>query len=206
MIQREISGPQSQFERGGGMGYRDVRPFTVRLADLLGSQFSGLLLSTTAAVAFLYPAAIDLLVPGSLAYAAWVMRRRIRLPLRLPRSAAQPDWNYPSPKDRRPRMAAGSLYLGNDQVSGQELWITNEDARQHGTIPGTTGAGKTTAILSLLTNALAQGSGFVLLDGKADNQLFGQVAALLRPINHSEFRYYYPAETSVGLLFFNLEE
>ena len=180
MIQREISGPQSQFERGGGMGYRDVRPFTVRLADLLGSQFSGLLLGTTAAVAFLYPAAIDLLVPGSLAYAAWVMRRRVRLPLRLPRSAAQPDWNYPSPKDRRPRMAAGSLYLGNDQVSGQELWITNEDARQHGTIPGTTGAGKTTAILSLLTNALAQGSGFVLVDGKADNQLFGQVAALLR--------------------------
>ena len=48
------------------------------------------------------------------------------------------------------------------------------------TIPGTTGAGKTTAILSLLTNALAQGSGFVLVDGKADRDLFGKVLALAR--------------------------
>ena len=180
MIQREISGPQGRFERGGGMGYRDVRPLTVRLAELLGSQFSGLLLGVTAAGAFFFPAALDLLVPTSIAYAAWVMRRHVMLPLRLPQSAGQLDWNYPSPKDRSPRMAAGSLYLGTDQVTGQELWITNEDARQHCTIPGTTGAGKTTAILSLLTNALAQGTGFVLVDGKADNQLYGQVAALLR--------------------------
>jgi len=42
------------------------------------------------------------------------------------------------------------------------------------TIPGTTGAGKTTAILSLLCSALAQGSGFVLVDGKADRQLCGR--------------------------------
>ena len=48
------------------------------------------------------------------------------------------------------------------------------------TIPGTTGAGKTTALLSLLTNFLAQGSGFVLVDGKADRDLFGKVLALAR--------------------------
>src|SRR6516162_7680075 len=47
-------------------------------------------------------------------------------------------------------------------------------------IRGTTGAGKTTAILSLLANALAQGSGFVLVDGKADRDLFGKVLALAR--------------------------
>ena len=81
MIQREISGPQSQFERGGGMGYRDVRPLTVRLAELLGSQFSGLLLGVTAAGAFFFPAALDLLVPTSIAYAAWVMRRHVMLPV-----------------------------------------------------------------------------------------------------------------------------
>jgi intracellular multiplication protein IcmO len=37
--------------------------------------------------------------------------------------------------------------------------------RQHITIPGTTGAGKTSAIVSLLSNALMQGSGFVVVDG-----------------------------------------
>lgn len=42
--------------------------------------------------------------------------------------------------------------------------------------------------------------------GDESNVSSERVAALLRPINHSEFRYYYPAETSVGLLFFNLEE
>lgn len=41
--------------------------------------------------------------------------------------------------------------------------------RQHATLPGTTGAGKSTAILSLLSNALTQDSGFVLVDGKAGN-------------------------------------
>ena len=180
MIQREISGPQNQFERGGGMGYRDVRPLTVRLAELLGSQFSGLALGAAAGVSYVYPAAIDLLVPASLAYAGWVMRRRIKLPLRLPRSANCLDWNYPSPVDRKPQRAAGSIFLGVDQLTGQELWITNEDGRQHGTIPGTTGAGKTTAILSLLANSLTHGSGFVLVDGKADNQLYGQVMAMAR--------------------------
>ncbi|MFK4046190.1 type IV secretory system conjugative DNA transfer family protein [Roseomonas mucosa] len=180
MIQREISGPQNQFERGSGMGYRDVRPFTVRLAELLGSQFSGLALAAAAGVSFFYPASIDFLLPTAAIYAAWVMRRRVKLPLRLPRSADQPDWNYPSPVDRKPQRAAGSIFLGIDQVTGQELWITNEDGRQHGTIPGTTGAGKTTAILSLLANSLTHGSGFVLVDGKADNKLYGEVVALAR--------------------------
>lgn len=180
MTQREISGPQSQFERHAGQSFRDVRPFTVRLAELLASSFSGILLTGIAAASFALPAIIDVTVPGSIAYATWVMCRRLKLPLRLPRSAECLDPDYPSPADRRPRMAAGSIYLGIDQVSGQELWITNEDGRQHGTIPGTTGAGKTTAILSLLANALSHGSGFVLVDGKADNKLYGEVLALAR--------------------------
>ena len=108
------------------------------------------------------------------------MTRRVRLPLRLPHSAGRPDWNYPDPATRRPRRAAGSIYLGRDQTTGQELWISSEDGRQHGSIPGTTGAGKTTAILSFLANALTHDSGFVLVDGKADNRLFGEVLALAR--------------------------
>ena len=67
---------------------------------------------------------------------------------------------------------AGSLFIGWS-VNGQELWVTAKDACQHMTIPGTTGAGKTTTILSLLTTALAQGSGFVFVDVNADRDLFG---------------------------------
>src|SRR5208283_10650 len=88
-------------------------------------------------------------------------------------------------RDVRPitsRLSAGlvsEFYLGRD-VTGKELWISPEDGRQHATIPGTTGAGKTTAILSFLANALTHASGFVLVDGKADNKLFKEVLALAR--------------------------
>ena len=52
--------------------------------------------------------------------------------------------------------------------------------RQHVAIAGTTGPGKTTAILSLLSNALIQGSGFVFVDGKGDRDPFGKVMDLAR--------------------------
>ena len=122
---------------------------------------------------------MDVFVPGAILYAALVLTQRVTLPLRLPQSARMKDWNYPDPVDRRPRMAAGSLYIGTN-LSRQQLWLSSDDARQHATVPGTTGAGKTTAILSFLTNALCQGSGFVLVDGKADNKLYGEVLALAR--------------------------
>ena len=128
---------------------------------------------------FFEPAAIDIVVPASVAYAAWVLTRRVVLPMRLP---AVPDCRTTAtrhPASRKPKTAAGSLFIGW-AINGQELWVTAEDARQHITIPGTTGAGKTTAIMSLLCSSLAQGTGFVLVDGKADRSLFGEVLALAR--------------------------
>ncbi len=179
MIPRRISGPQEQYERRGEQSLRDIRPFTVRLSEALRSSASGFVLAMGAVGSFFEPAVVDLAVPAALLYALWVLTRRVTLPMRLPVSAAILDHSNPTPGSRKPRMAAGSLFLGWS-VAGHELWITPEDARQHMTIPGTTGAGKTTAILSLLANALAQGSGFVLVDGKADRDLFGKVLALAR--------------------------
>jgi intracellular multiplication protein IcmO len=180
MIRREITGPQTQYERTGEQGFRDVRPTTARLSDALRSSGSGLILCGMAGATWVYPAALNLTLPISTLYAAWVLTRRVILPLRLPRSAKRKDWNYPDPATRKPQRADGSFHVGTDVTTGQELWLTNTDMRQHAAIPGTTGAGKTTSILSLLANALAQGSGFVLVDGKADNTLYGQVLALAR--------------------------
>jgi intracellular multiplication protein IcmO len=180
MIRREIAGPQTQYERSGADGYRDVRPTTARLSDALRTSGSGLILCGMAAATWFYPASLNLTLPISTIYAAWVLTRRVILPLRLPKSANRKDWNYPDPATRKPRKADGRFLIGFDALTGQELWLTNADLRQHASIPGTTGAGKTTSILSMLANALAQGSGFVLVDGKADNTLFGQVLALAR--------------------------
>jgi intracellular multiplication protein IcmO len=180
MIRREIVGPQTQFERSASDGYRDVRPTTARLSDALRSSGSGLILCGFACTTWFYPAALNVTLPISALYAGWVLTRRVVLPLRLPRSANRKDWNYPDPATRKPQQADGRFLIGFDALTGQGLWLTNADMRQHATIPGTTGAGKTTSILSLLANALAQGSGFVLVDGKADNTLYGQVLALAR--------------------------
>jgi intracellular multiplication protein IcmO len=104
----------------------------------------------------------------------------VKRPMRLPASAQMRDWNYPDPSTQKPRRACGTIYLGRDWSTGRELGISADDGRQHGTIPGTTGAGKTTAIVSFLANALTHAGGFVVVDGKADNKLFGEVPALAR--------------------------
>ena len=179
MTQREIVGPQERFERSGAQRLRDIRPITTRLWSAMTGEFSGVVLAGGAMAMFVEPALVNFVVPASLLYAGLVMSRRVTLPLRLPQTAGIRDWNYPSPVGRRPRMAAGSIYLGSD-LKGRELWISSEDGRQHATVPGTTGAGKTTALLSFLANALTHASGFVLVDGKADNKLYGEVLALAR--------------------------
>ncbi|HKM61431.1 MAG TPA: type IV secretory system conjugative DNA transfer family protein, partial [Acidisphaera sp.] len=178
-VARRISGPQEQYERSGTERLRDIRPFTTRLSEALRSQASGLVLAMAAAATYAEPAALDFAVPLSALYAAWVLTRRVQLPLRLPVTARRKDYGDPQPGSRKPEPASGTWFIGWD-VDGRELWVTPKDMRQHVTIPGTTGAGKTTAILSLLVNALAQGSGFVLVDGKADRTLFSQVMALAR--------------------------
>ena len=178
-IARQIVGPQEQFERTGAQSLRDIRPFTTRLSEGLRSSASGIVLAIAAGATFFEPVVVNVTVPLSALYAVWVLTRRPKLPLRLPRSAAIPDPSNPTPGSRKPKPANGTVFIGWS-ISGHELWVTAEDARQHMTIPGTTGAGKTTALLSLLTNFLAQGSGFVLVDGKADRDLFGKVLALAR--------------------------
>jgi intracellular multiplication protein IcmO len=178
-IERQIVGPQERYERSGAQSLRDIRPLTVRLAEGVRSSASGLVLGIAAVATLIEPAIFDLAVPVSALYALWVLTRRVKLPMRLPRSAARPDYSDPMPGSRKPKRANGTLFIGWS-VTGHELWATADDARQHIAIPGTTGAGKTTAILSLLANALAQGSGFVVVDGKADRELFGKVLALAR--------------------------
>jgi intracellular multiplication protein IcmO len=179
MIRREIAGPQDRYERSGAQALRDVRPLTARLSATLMGEFSGLALLTACGGMAFEPASVHVVVPAAILYAAIVATRRTKLPMRLPKSARVKDWNYPDPASRRPRRAAGTIYLGKD-LAGKELWISSDDARQHGTIPGTTGAGKTTTILSFLTNAFTHASGFVLVDGKADSKLYGEVLALAR--------------------------
>ena len=180
MTSRRTLGPEVNYERAGADLYRETRTGFVRLRDFLKSSASAGVLAMAAVAIAVEPGTVNALLPLSALFAGWVLTRRMVLPLRLPITAARRDHNHPHPKNRRPRMAAGILYVGRDYRTGQELWISNEDGRQHVAVPGTTGAGKTVALVSLCANALSWGSGFIFVDGKADNRLYADVLALAR--------------------------
>ena len=186
MISRQTLGPEVAYERTGAQLYREARPMGARVAGAVKGSASGVILAAAAVTVAAEPATIDLLLPMSLIYATWVLTRRVILPLRLPKAAGRKDYNHPLPGRRRPRMAEGVVYIGNDDKTQQELWIGNEDARQHVAVPGTTGAGKTEALLSLVSNALTHGSGFIFVDGKADNKLYAKVLALARTFGRDD--------------------
>jgi len=186
MIRREVYGPESAHELGGAQSYRDVRSGFRGIRDALASSASGLVLGMVAVGIGFEPGVIDVAVPACLLYAGWVLTRKVVLPFRLPKGARRKDYNHPDPENRKPRMAAGIIYIGRDFRTGQQLWIANEDGRQHVVVPGTTGAGKTAALLSLVSNALMHGSGFIFVDGKADNKLFAEILALARKFGRED--------------------
>lgn len=186
MIRRQTLGPETEYERTGAQLYRDPRTGGARFLAAIKGSASGFILAAAAIGVIAEPASIDLLVPISALYAAWVLTRRVVLPFRLPWRARRLDYNHPLPGQRRPRMSEGIIYLGNDYRTQQELWLGNEDGRQHVAVPGTTGAGKTEALLSLVSNAFTHDSGFIFVDGKADNKLFAKVLALARKFGRED--------------------
>ena len=109
-------------------------PFTL-VMSVLGALY---VLGMAAVAIGFEPGIIDVAVPACLLYAAWVLTRKVILPFRLPKGARRKDYNHPNPENRRPRMAAGIIYIGRDFRTGQQLWIANEDGRQHVVVPGTT--------------------------------------------------------------------
>lgn len=118
--------------------------------------------------------------------------RVFRLPLRIPK-----DQNIRDPSDynevmkeeslwfglvkrskivKKISFGAGIMYLGflrsaERSKKGQELWLSNSDARTHLFLAGTTGSGKTETNLGIYANSLCWGSGTVYADGKGDSSL-----------------------------------
>lgn len=115
----------------------------------------------------------------------WLMTRPQKFvpPLDLP---IQTGMNVRGP-DGKNQPAAGTVFLGNavrgTNRQGPWVWITQDKQCQHSAYCGTTGAGKSSAFLGVVANALIQGSGIFLMDGKADLKFFQQFIALTRVFN-----------------------
>ena len=182
-LRRRIDGPQDHHEQRNGIAYRDTRTLGTRILEALSTELSALPFIGLAGLAIACPALTTLLVPPALAYTAFVLTRPAIMPLRLPASSKRKDYGNPVPDPKRvgvdkPDKARGDWLLGWDEVSGQQIWVSGSDMTMHGVLPGATGSGKTQFIYSLLASAMAQGTGFTIVDGKGSNNLVFSLQAL----------------------------
>lgn len=173
---------QRKFERKWTDLLRDIRPLYVRLGDWFkNSRHAFVTLSMLASIQIFYPKTIyasDVIFLIFVLYFWWLYRAHRKLPFKMP--ADSPYTDYSNMGSGRSGKAEGILYLGNIKNTNEEMWFTNSDARTHILYLGTTGAGKTEGLKSIVTNALCWGSGFVYIDGKADTDLWSSLSALCR--------------------------
>jgi len=173
---------QKKYEHKHEAILRDVRPLAVRIAGGMEKPtYSFTIFFMLAAVMWTSPNALafgDFIMLLAGLYFWWLLRRDRSLPFKLPQGAKYPDMN--NGRAGKPGKADGILYLGNVEKTDEEVWFTNSDARTHVLYLGTTGAGKTEGLKSMVTNAMAWGSGFVYVDGKADTDLWSSLSSLVR--------------------------
>ncbi len=164
---------------------RDVRPMYVRLGGWLKNPQHAFVVFIMLVLPFYFmPQSrmyADLFLIVILLYFWWLKKRKRVLPFKLPMDSEYVDQNnLNAGRNGKPE---GILYLGNTragQNTNEELWFTNSDARTHILYLGTTGAGKTEGLKSIVSNALTWGSGFVYIDGKADTDLWSSLSSLVR--------------------------
>jgi intracellular multiplication protein IcmO len=166
---------------------RDTRTFGQRVGQFFAdpTNVSIVLLALAAVSFFVSETALLMLVFGGISF-AFSFTRKQKLPFRLPKITHAKDYNDIKPGMKTPNIARGIAFLGNDIRTNEELWFANEDMRTHALIFGSTGSGKTEALVSIAFNALAQGSGFIYVDGKGDTSLYAKVFSMVRSMGRED--------------------
>lgn len=161
---------------------RDTRSFGKKADELLlRPEFAFAVSAGLAAAGFLFQSVVEpfaCLAVGVTAYSLR-LRRTKPLPLRAPKSSKVLDAHELDAMGR-PKRAEGIIYLGNERVTGDEIWISDDMARTHMLFMGTTGSGKTEYLLALVNNAFIHASGFIYVDGKADSSLYAKIYSMAR--------------------------
>lgn len=163
----------------------DVRPVSEKFAEWLSDKFNLVALCVPLLLMMLaFPAFA--LVPGALAFAVLLIHRNtnVVMPLRYPAINEEPD---PATGKR----GDGILFYGNVRSRSpfeafKEVWGSDDSARKHKLIIGSTGSGKSETLKGIFFNALAWGSGFFIADGKADNKLPTDSMGLVRSVGRDD--------------------
>jgi intracellular multiplication protein IcmO len=149
------------------------------------TNISIVLISLAGASFYISQLATIMLIIGLACFFYSYTRKKV-LPFRLPQITRVKDFNDLKPGIHTPNIARGITFLGNDKKTGEELWFANEDMRTHMLIFGSTGSGKTEALVSLAFNALVQASGFIYVDGKGDNSLYAKIFSMVRSMGRED--------------------
>lgn len=166
---------------------RDTRTMGQRIADFFRDPTNiAIVLIVMAAISYYLSEVSTLMFIFGISCFLFTYTRKQTLPFRLPQISKAKDYNDLKPGIKLPNLARGIAFFGNDRNSNEELWFANEDMRTHALIFGSTGSGKTEALVSLAYNALIQGSGFIYVDGKGDNSLYAKVFSMVRSMGRED--------------------
>lgn len=166
---------------------RDTRPLSTRIADFFKNPKGvAFFLVACALVALFLGYLSEIAFITGISAFAFVFTRKSKLPFRMPMAAHCKDYNDLKPGTDKPYESRGIYYFGNDNKTKDELWFNNEDMRTHVLIFGSTGSGKTEAMISLAYNALLQASGFIYVDGKGDNSLYAKLFSMVRSMGRED--------------------
>ncbi|HHF7346311.1 TPA: TraM recognition domain-containing protein [Legionella feeleii] len=182
-----MRGIDSRHEIDPTMLLRDTRTLGQRLADFFADPTNiSIVLVSVAAVSYYLSEVASLMLILGILFFLYSYTRKQKLPFRLPKIARVKDYNDLKPGVGTPNIARGIAFFGNDRKTNEELWFANDDLRTHALIFGSTGSGKTEALVSLAFNALVQASGFIYVDGKGDNSLYAKVFSMVRSMGRED--------------------
>ncbi|MEJ6002606.1 type IV secretory system conjugative DNA transfer family protein [Paucibacter soli] len=184
-----VKGLNTRLERKESTLIYDTRSLGDRMADALASEENVAMVMVGFGIAIFFGRQfaewLFLLCVAFFFYARSVQKKS-GLALRMPKTSNEIDPKEISPKDRKPSPAEGIVYMGNDEDTGEEVWLSDGMARTHMLFMGTTGSGKTEYLISLVYNALIHGSGLIYVDGKADSSLYGKIYSMARSMGRED--------------------
>ncbi|HVV69307.1 MAG TPA: TraM recognition domain-containing protein [Gammaproteobacteria bacterium] len=186
---RALRGLEQNQEQNYSQLLRDTRTVGQRIRDFFRNSFAVAMSLVFGAVAgVFFPALTEFIFMFGVLFflIGLAVTRKLTLPFRMPQRCGEPDYNDPAPGSNKPRKARGIYFLGNEIKTKEELWFANDDMRTHMLVFGSTGSGKTEALVSIAYNALIQGSGFIYVDGKGDNSLFAKVFSMVRSMGRED--------------------
>lgn len=182
-----ILGLEKRHEQDSQKLLRDTRTLGQRIYDFFDNpEHAAMLIMGAAAGTYLAPTCTDLIFLVGLTFFLVSFFRKAKLPFRMPQRSHSIDYNDLLPGSKKPRKARGIYFFGNQLKTNDELWFSNEDMRTHVLIFGSTGSGKTEALISLAFNSLVQASGFIYVDGKGDNSLFTKIFSMCRKMGRED--------------------